>query len=92
MIERSRCGDLTGSKGVEKDWVHVFTRQNSVNLVLSNCLTLALDFYQELRYLFLLLTYTDGLISARNIIMFLPNPSFANEKILLTPNEKPYPE
>ena len=63
---------------------------SAVNLVSS--LTLSLDLYQELGYIFLLSsTWKDELIPAPNITTYLPNPpTFDNENYPRTSYETPY--
>ena len=55
-------------------------------------LTLVLDFYQELGYLFLLSICTDKLVLALNIIVLLPIPPYNNEKVPHKSNETLYPK
>ena len=53
-------------------------------------LNIVLGLYKKLGYHFLLQTSTDELISAPNIITFLPNPPFGNKNIAHPSNEIPY--
>ena len=48
--------------------------------------------HQEIRYLFLLSTYTEELITAPKTITFLLNPTLGEEKDLRVSNPIPYPE